>query len=505
MKRTVALCCLLLTIVAEFTCAQAARGVRLLPEYLDPTEIGRQYLLLIAIDEYQFIPSLRNPVSDAQEIRDILTTRYITDEVIELYNEEATKSNILAVFQELQNGLQTHDSLLIFYAGHGRSDDISGVTFWMPVDAGADGLEQSHWLPHPQVVGLISNIEALNICLISDSCFSGDILDTDRGSGMPDLADIPYLMKAYRRTAREVITSAASEASPDRSEIALQLKMALKKNTHPFLDTMTLYNEIKLGVKETTPLYGALRDAGHQEGGSFLFFLREGRLPAGSTVASQWVESVPLKITEQESKQRLYTELNSKLNETQSLLSTDLRITRNDIDAISTLNERIRSSKYLFDDLLETGDQLYQTALQRIALWERLDDYRAQLKETTQKLSDIDHTVAGWFIAGWSAVGVGLLGIFSASVTQNYYFLAYENYLNAVLPEDRSRYMEEYQFWESLGLAGAMLTVTSGCAATVSFVLGFQTEGAEEKRTLAARKAELTESIADVEGELRSQ
>jgi hypothetical protein len=44
-----------------------------------------------------------------------------------------------------------------------------------------------------------------------------------------------------------------------------------------------LYNQIRLGVKGTTPLFGDLKDSGHQEGSSFLLFLREPPGQAGST------------------------------------------------------------------------------------------------------------------------------------------------------------------------------------------------------------------------------
>jgi hypothetical protein len=55
-----------------------------------------------------------------------------------------------------------------------------------------------------------------------------------------------------------------------------------------------LYNEVRLGVKGSTPLFGDLRDSGHQEGASFLLFLREAAAPPA---AKQQAEAQPPKAT----------------------------------------------------------------------------------------------------------------------------------------------------------------------------------------------------------------
>jgi hypothetical protein len=62
----------------------------------ESSRIGKQYLVIIAVDAYtEWIP-LANPVRDAHEIRDILIDRYYIDQVFELYDGNATKAGILA-------------------------------------------------------------------------------------------------------------------------------------------------------------------------------------------------------------------------------------------------------------------------------------------------------------------------------------------------------------------------------------------------------------------------
>jgi hypothetical protein len=73
-----------------------------------------------------------------------------------------------------------------------------------------------------------------------------------------------------------VLTSGATETVPDVSEFANQLKLALKRNESRYLDALMLFNEIRLGIDSTIPLLGGLQGTGHQEGASFLLFLKEG-------------------------------------------------------------------------------------------------------------------------------------------------------------------------------------------------------------------------------------
>jgi hypothetical protein len=106
--------------------------------------VGKQYVFLIAIDKYEQWFPLGNPVKDAKEIRDILISRYFIDDIIELYDSDATKAGIIKIFNGLQKKLQPHDSLLIFFTGHGHLDRKTNTGFWIPVNAGTDSFEQLH-------------------------------------------------------------------------------------------------------------------------------------------------------------------------------------------------------------------------------------------------------------------------------------------------------------------------------------------------------------------------
>ncbi len=263
----------LLAFGSSLASAQTDRGIVTGPvDASAPFTVGRQYLVVIAVSEYEQWAPLASPVKDAREIKDILVSRYRIDRLFELYDKQATKANILRLLVRLQQEIKVDDSLLILYAGHGHLDRSSSIGFWIPANAGTDIYEQQNWLPHTQLRGLLANFKAAHLFVISDSCFAGDLIQATRS--LPDAGNPEYLQKAYGQVCRQVLTSGATEAVPDTSDFARQLKSILSGNQKPYLDTFALYNDVRVGVSSSVPLLGSLAGTGHQEGASFLLFLR---------------------------------------------------------------------------------------------------------------------------------------------------------------------------------------------------------------------------------------
>ncbi|MDR3343665.1 MAG: SUMF1/EgtB/PvdO family nonheme iron enzyme [Treponema sp.] len=279
--------------------------------------VGKQWAVFIAIDRYQEWKPLSNPVKDAREIRDILTEHYFIDEVKELYDREATAANIRRLFAELKRKAGVNDSVFVFYAGHGHTDDMTNTGFWIPADAkkdvlaqanwppnitgfwipadaGKDVFAQANWLPNIQVRNMLAALRAKHVFLVSDAYFSGDILDTNRGP-LPQI-DREYFKQAYSRVSRQVMTSGASENVPDASEFAMRLKSTLTRAEGLCIDPEYLFNNLR-EVRSTQPLLGVIRGTEHQDGGSFLFFRRPvvqmvQPKPGTRQPAPQWGEEV---------------------------------------------------------------------------------------------------------------------------------------------------------------------------------------------------------------------
>jgi len=260
--------------------------------------VGQQYAVFIAIDRYKEWPPLKNAVSDAEHMRTVLEKRYYIDQVYTLYDDQATKEKVMQLFENLSIKLRPEDSLFVFYAGHGSMDPVTQTGSWILQDGGTSHYEQRGWLPNSQIRNVLRNIRSKHVLLVSDSCFSGDILNVERGSQI-QITD-EYFKKAYARRSRQVLTSGAEETVPDESVFTRALVRLFEENTKPYLDPLMLFNEIRLTQDLTTsPLLGTLRDTDSQEGGSFIFFLKQAqpaqlRLqydPNGATMGSVPVDS----------------------------------------------------------------------------------------------------------------------------------------------------------------------------------------------------------------------
>jgi hypothetical protein len=264
-----------------------SRGLLIQKEAGLDSVVGKQWAVFIAIDRYREWAPLKNPVKDAKEIRDILLAQYYIDEVRELYDQNATAAGIRQLFSGLRSQTGRDDSVFVFYAGHGHTDDLTNTGSWIPSDGGRDRMAQANWLPNIQIRNMLAALPAKHVFLISDSCFSGDMLDVSRGAG--PLIDSDYYRRVYSRVSRQVMTSGASEEVPDASEFALRLKSSFRRAEGACIDPQYLFTIVR-EVRSTQPMLGTIKGSEHQEGGSFLFFRK---LPAGAAVPVETQQTVP--------------------------------------------------------------------------------------------------------------------------------------------------------------------------------------------------------------------
>ena len=89
------------------TYASSERAIRITALPISPsgTEVtGNQWLFVVGIDTYIHWPRLQTAVSDAKSVRGVLLSRYHfhNDYLVELYDEQATRKNILAKLRFLE-------------------------------------------------------------------------------------------------------------------------------------------------------------------------------------------------------------------------------------------------------------------------------------------------------------------------------------------------------------------------------------------------------------------
>lgn len=244
---------------------------------------GDQWLMVIGVDTYIEWPRLKTAVNDAKALRDVLLDRYYFDKdhLVELYDEQATRSNILGKLRYLAKNIKEDDSLLIFYAGHGYLDPITKEGSWVPVESGTKDV--SAWVSNHDIKNYlrVDAIKARHILLVSDSCFAGDFFRGHRGK-LPEVND-KVIKKAYGLSSRQAISSGGLEPVSDagfgnNSVFTHFLVASLKNNQEPFLLPSAFFSDVRAGVAENAqqfPQFGALHGAGGQEGGEMVFFLKQ--------------------------------------------------------------------------------------------------------------------------------------------------------------------------------------------------------------------------------------
>jgi hypothetical protein len=241
---------------------------------------GKYYTLIIGINSYSGEwPQLKNPINDAKKLREVLNNSYRFDQIITLYDSEATRKEIIAKLDWLTENLTEKDNLLIYFAGHGYYNQKLQKGYWVPFDA-----VTSSYISNSDVQTYLAGIPSKHTLLITDACFAGDIF---RGSEIlntkRDMSNITkYYSNAYRKKSRLAITSGGVEPVTDdgidnHSVFAYYLIKALQEVNKDYFDVEELFNEFKVAVgnnAKQTPLLQPIKDA-KDEGGKFIFFRRK--------------------------------------------------------------------------------------------------------------------------------------------------------------------------------------------------------------------------------------
>jgi hypothetical protein len=250
----------------------AAQAPRAKPAALP--QIERKIAVLIGINDYadKKIPRLENAVPDVEAVSKIFAEK-LGYEVRVVRNP--TKADIFRTLNQLSTEVQSSDSVVVYYAGHGYSLAKNPAGYWLPADAPVS--DPTRWISNSDIAKLLAGLRSKQMAVISDSCYSGAFAREGMGSVGRDVTAEDVLTK------RSVIVMSsggdepvADEGKDGHSVFAYNLMKAIGtvENWRP---GSTVFNEVQLGVKKDfpqTPRYGSVTAAGHQQGGDYLFELR---------------------------------------------------------------------------------------------------------------------------------------------------------------------------------------------------------------------------------------
>ncbi|RMG76287.1 MAG: hypothetical protein D6714_21570, partial [Bacteroidetes bacterium] len=234
---------------------------------------GKNYLFVIAIDEYMHCPKLFNAVRDAKTFIEILTTKYNFDpkHLITLFNEQATEENIDKAFRELAEIITPEDNLIIYFSGHGEFEKQRQRGYWVPVDAHPGAFHE--YISNTEIRDNLDAIQSKHTFLIADSCFSGSLFATYRNASPTDrLEKDPSRWGLTAGRSELVLDGKPGTNSPFADSLLYQLKNATKP-----LGVAELCNKVIETVitsANQTPRGEPLRVKGHK-GGQFVFHPRQ--------------------------------------------------------------------------------------------------------------------------------------------------------------------------------------------------------------------------------------
>ena len=242
-------------------------------------EVGEYYGLVIGIDEYSGDwPQLKNAVNDAKAVAELLSSKYTFQYMKTLYNQDATRDNILKEFEFLLQRVKENDNVLIYYSGHGEYIKDMDKGFWVPIDASSKSI--SKYISNEDIKAFLTGIHSKHTLLVTDACFSGDIF---RGKTMtiPYENSTKYYSKMYSLSSRKALTSGGVEPVLDKGKdnhsiFAYYFLQALKNNSDKYYDAGQLFDFLKIPVVNNsyqTPAYSPIRNAG-DEGGQFIFIIK---------------------------------------------------------------------------------------------------------------------------------------------------------------------------------------------------------------------------------------
>ena len=257
---------------------------------------GKRYAVVVANQSYGgktgYAP-LSTPFADADAIENVLVSHYgfVTEAVLAggqrlgLSLRDATGRDIQSVLHQLGSVAGENDTVLIYYAGHGEYEEATTNAYWIPADA--EYRVPFTYLSAAAIADPITRMQAGNVILISDSCFSGALMRGGPGveEEIADADRIEALLRKSKRRSRILISSGNNEPVSDiggagHSVFAAALLNGLENMEYDAFSALELFNGYILDAvsanADQEPQYRPIERVGH-DGGDVVFV----RVPRG--------------------------------------------------------------------------------------------------------------------------------------------------------------------------------------------------------------------------------
>ncbi len=161
--------------------------------------------VVVGIDRYASWPKLNGAVSDARRMAAYLRGAGF-DQVIEIYDGDATRHRLLQVLgTELGEYVDSDSMAFIYFAGHGDTETLPGGSkrgYLIPADADSDAFATG--ISMDTVRDLSNRMTAKHVLYAIDACYSG--LALTRGISLPRTTS-GYLRKVTKMRAVQILAA----------------------------------------------------------------------------------------------------------------------------------------------------------------------------------------------------------------------------------------------------------------------------------------------------------
>lgn len=218
--RTVRSISVAVALVALWLSAHAwgqSRGIEVAGEASAVHLYSQAYAVVIGIDRYENLPpgyDLSYAVGDARGVAETLESRFTSDSIITLYDEDATRDKILEILSAQLGETSEDDLVFIFWAGHAytRETDYGDLGYLIPYDGTFDESEMTAKNISMTAIkeDISKAIPARHVFFVVDACYSGLLLTRDVIEEEPT-HNLAYLRAMTKENVRQVLAAGTAD------------------------------------------------------------------------------------------------------------------------------------------------------------------------------------------------------------------------------------------------------------------------------------------------------
>jgi len=153
------------------------------------TGLPTLYLLAVGVSNYKDKNiTLTYPAKDAKDFAAamLLQKGKLYKDVVEKIrtDEQATRDNIMDDLEWIQRQATQRDMVIVFMAGHGINDAVTGNYYYLPYDASIEAVKRT-MIPGSEIHSTLARLTGTRL-LFMDTCHAGNVTGTAM-RGVPDL------------------------------------------------------------------------------------------------------------------------------------------------------------------------------------------------------------------------------------------------------------------------------------------------------------------------------